>query len=361
MLKLNKDVLLAILLSFFLVSLFKLNSEKAMAFQIEEPKNVIFDKSTNTIYLNSLTLKQKIAQMIVTFDSPKNKDMLQKMLIGGIHLGSKPTKKDFIDTINYYQDGATIPFFFTADMEGCINPFENFQKFPSLREIKDKEEAYRVGFEEGKLLKELGFSINFAPVVDINDTIWNCRNFLGSIEEIGEKASYYIKGLQDNGIIATSKHYPGKTLVIKDPHKHVVHAYIEKDDILPFIKTIENNVSAIMISHIIADGYVNSDSYPSVASKKLVEELRKNFPGLIITDEIRMLGLKDFYKDLDQMYIDVFKAGNDLILNFDTDPWGLYHMICVIENAVKNGEISEERINLSVIKILKAKGISVVY
>jgi len=286
MLSSNKDIYLTILLTAVIFSLLFLNIKKAKHLDIEEPTNIIFDKSTNTLYLDSLTLKQKIAQMIVAYGKDEN--------------------------------------------------------------------------EEGKLLKELGFSINFAPVVELTDTIWNCRNFVGTPEEISKKANNYINGLQKNNIIATSKHYPGKTLSIKDPHESIIYATIEKGDLLPFEMTIENNVSAIMTSWIIVNGSVESQGKPSGASEKLVNGLRNKFTGLIITDEINMLGLKNYYDNVDRMYIDLFKADNDLILNFNKDPKVLFRMISVIEDAVKNGEISEERIDQSVIRILNAKGINVI-
>ena len=361
MLKLNKDIYLTFLLIVIIIGLLFLNIAKSKPLDIEEPKNIIFDKSRNAIYLNSLTLKQKIAQMIITYGKEEDKDILQKMFIGGIFLGAKPTKEDFIETINYFQNGTIVPFFVATDMEGCGNPFENFQDFPTLREIETKEEAYQVGYEEGKLLNELGFNINFAPVVDLTDTIWNCRNFVGTPKEISEKAINYVNGLQENGVIATSKHYPGKALSIKDPHRFITYATIDRNDILPFETAIENNVSAIMISWVIVNGSVESQGKPSGVSEKLVSGLRNKFTGLIITDEINMLGLKSYYhNNIDAMYVSLFKADNDLILNFNSDPKELYHMISVIENAVKNGEISEERIDLSVIRILNAKGINVI-
>lgn len=359
--KLTKDFLLTMLLILIVVTLVIADIEKNSPFEVDEPKNILFDKSTNTIHLNSMTLKQKIAQMIVAYEKRVNdKNILQKMLIGAIHLGAKPTRSDFINTINNFQNDSIIPFFVTVDMEGCGNPFENFQRFPTLREIDTKEEAHQVGYNEGKLLKELGFTINFAPVVDLEDTIWNCRNFIGTSREISEKAVSYIKGLQENTIIATAKHYPGKTLSIKDPHQYVVYATIDENDLLPFEQAIKNNVSAIMISHIIVNGSVDSESKPSVVSQKLTNNLRNKFTGLIIADEIRMSGLKNYYTSIEQMYIDLFKANNDLIINLNSDVRDIYYMISVIENAVKNGEISEDRIDNSVIRILGAKGINVV-
>lgn len=336
-----------------------INIDRTLPPRIESPSNIIFDRAANTIYLDSLTLKQKIAQMVVTAGAVKNKEAMQKMLIGGIYFGAEEKKEDYVYLISTFQQDAVVPFFVTIDMEGYRNPFENFRKFPTFSEIKTKEEAYNIGDEEGRLLKELGFNVNFAPVVDLEDDIWNCRSFLGTPEEIAEKADYYINGLQKNGIIATSKHYPGKTLSTMDPHKFIVGAVIEESDLLPFEKTIENNVSAVMVSHLIVTGFVDSESKPSVVSEKIVGGLRNKFTGLIITDEISMFGLRDYYKDKDKMYIDLFSADNDIVLNFDNNIRRLSHMVDVVADAVERGIISEERIDNSVAKILNAKGINV--
>ncbi len=357
----SKDVKLMIVLVVVVIILIFFNFDSyGVSGEAANTDNIQYEESTNTLYLDSLTLKQKIAQMVITYHKETNKERLQDLFIGGIHMGAKTSKEEFMNSIDNFQDGSIIPMFISVDLEGCANPFENFQEFPALNEINTKEEAFKVGYDEGKLLKEMGFSINFAPVVDLDDKIWKCRSFEGSPEEISEKAKYYIDGLQENGIVATSKHYPGKTLMLWDPHKYVVHAPISRNDLMPFEKSIEGEVSAIMVSHIIADGYANSENKPSVVSEKLIGELRNKFTGLIITDEIRMLGLSDYYSDVDQMYIDLFKAENDVILNFDINLDNLEHMISVVEKAVIEGEIKEERIDDSVERILNAKGVNVI-
>ena len=340
------------------IILIALNIARFMPFKIKAPTNIVFDKETNTINFESMTLRQKIAQMIIAYEKRDNLEELNNMLIGGIYLSAKPTRDEFTKTIKEFQGKSIVPLFIAVDMEGCINPFENFKKFPSLPEIKTNEDAYEVGYEEGKMLNELGFSINFAPVVDLKDSIWKCRSFNGTPEEVAEKSSYYIKGMQENHILATAKHYPGKTLSVNDPHKNLVYATIENDDLIPFENAIRNNVSAIMISHVIASGAVDSESMPAVVSMRLSEKLRNEFDGLIISDDTGMPGLKDYYKNKDEMYIDLFKAENDMILYFDKNPRKLYHLLSVIENAVKNGEISEARIDNSVLKILRYKGIN---
>ena len=91
-----------------------------------------------------------------------------------------------------------------------------------------------------------------------------------------------------------------------------------------------------------------------------IADLKSRFDGLVVTDEINMLGLRESYHSQEQMYIDLFKAGNDIILNFDNDPNKLYYMIKVVEKAVRQGKINKEQIDNSVKKILEAKGFVVI-
>ena len=158
-----------------------------------------------------------------------------------------------------------------------------------------------------------------------------------------------------------AKHYPGKTLVVKDPHKFIVGAEIEKNDLRPYDYLIDKgDVKGIMVSHLITTGEVDSKGIPSVVSRKAIQEIReKGYNGLIISDEIHMLGLKKYYDSIDEMYIAVFQAGNDVVLNFDRDPNEVYRMIKVIKEAVKKGVIDEDDIDASVTRILETKGFKV--
>lgn len=312
------------------------------------------------IELDKLTLDQKIAQMIIVLGVEFYAEPIKKMQLGGIHLHAMQSEDQFRKIVQIFQYNQTIPFFVTVDLEGCISPFAAFKEFPANDQIKTIGAAFEKGKIEGKYLSELGVSVNFAPVVDLDDQIWGCRSFKGSKEEITELANSYLLGLQDEGIIGTAKHYPGKTLVIKDPHKFLAAAEISEEDLYPYQELSEKgNVPSIMVSHLITYGKVNSEGKPSVTSKKIVDGLKTYFPGLVISDEINMLGLKSFYQDMDEMYLEIFKAGPDIILNFNNDPNEIYHMIQVVKEAVERGEIDEERIDGSVKKILAAKGMKV--
>ncbi|PIZ52093.1 hypothetical protein COY27_01230 [Candidatus Woesearchaeota archaeon CG_4_10_14_0_2_um_filter_33_13] len=347
-----------LILIIVLLVLGTLNVAKASGWLIpEQPQLEIID---NTIKLDSMTLEQKIAQMVVVHGGLYNMQAFKDMQIGGAHLFAMDSEGSYSDTISQLQSGLQIPFFITVDYEGCLNPFANFINATTVKDIDGIGQAFEKGSIDGKLLHELGFDINFAPVVDLDDQIWGCRSFTGDEKEVAELAEAYILGLQSKGIIATAKHYPGKTLVIKDPHKNIVSAQISSEDIYPYTYLLgKDEVDSVMVSHIITTGVVDSGGIPSVVSPNLIMPLKKEFSGLVISDEINMLGLKNFYPTLDELYVDVFKAGNDLVLNFNEDPNEIYHMVLVIKTAVEEGEIPEEQIDDSVRRILVAKGFDV--
>ena len=312
------------------------------------------------IDLDSMTLEQKIAQMIIVAGLKDYYWPWKNMQLGGIHLFALPTEHIFNMTIIDFQINQPIPFFVTADLEGCVTPFAHLQEFPPFKDLKTTGEAYEIGQAHGRYLTKLGFNLNFAPVVDLKDSIWNCRSFLGSPQEIAERAQAYILGLQNEGVIATVKHYPGQTLNLKDPHKHIVNATITTEDLIPYAHILEKaDAQAIMVSHIITDGAVDSKGLPAVISPRIISQLKQNYKGLIISDEIHMLGLKNYFNNLDEMYIAVFKAGNDIVLNFDRNPYEIYNMIQIVSDAVRDGKIPKEQIDNSVTKILKAKGLKV--
>jgi beta-N-acetylhexosaminidase len=324
------------------------------------PKQEEIQILNNTVVLDSLSIEQKIAQMTIGIGIIEYLTAYQKMQLGGVYLYSLGNAWVFNNTIIDFQYNSKIPMFISVDLEGCFNPFSAFHNFTTTIETETIGEAFAKGFREGEFLNNLGVNMNFAPVVDLDDEIWKCRAFPGDKLEISELAQSYTLGLQTQGVIATAKHYPGKALVVKDPHKFLVSANIEKEDLFPYEYLKEKrDVQAIMVTHVISSGEIDSKGVPAVVSKDVIESIRKNYDGLIITDEIHMLGLKNFYDTVDEMYIAVFEAGNDIILNFDKDPLELYRMITVVSDAVRSGKIPLKQIDSSVTRVLKAKGFEV--
>ncbi len=353
----HKRIFVGLLL--FVLLLGSLNVAKAKGWLIPAQPSVVVSEGKK-ISLSDLTLEQKIAQMVVVAGGTHNMIAWKNMQLGGVHLFAKKDGGVYQKVISDFQEGMTIPFFVTVDLEGCLNPFAEFHNSTALGEIKNVGEAFQKGSDEGRLLKELGFSVNFAPVVDLYDQIWKCRTFEGDEKQISELAEAYILGLQSQGIIATAKHYPGKALEISDPHKYLVSAEIGSKDVYPYSYLgKKNEVKAVMVTHVISSGEVDSEGKPAVASVAAITSLKKYFSGLIITDDTMMLGLRKFYGSKEKLYVDVFRAGNDIVLNFDEDPAEIYHMIQVVAQAVRDGEIPLSQIDNSVRKILMAKGFMV--
>ncbi len=336
-----------------------LNIAKAKGYLIPAQPPLLV--SGGEIRLDDLSLEQKIAQMVVVHGSIWNMKQWKDMQLGGIHLYALERPELFKETIDHFQEGMAVPFFVTVDVEGCINSLAEFYSSSAAKDITTEEEAFLKGSQDGAILSSLGFTVNFAPVVDLEDQIWRCRSFPGNEERIGELAEAYILGLQRNKVMATAKHFPGKTLAIRDPHKQLLFTTIEEADIFPYTYLASTDtLPAVMVSHQISSGEVDTEGFPAVVSPVAINRLRKEGATLIITDDTMMLGLRNFYDSTDEMYLAVFAAGNDLIINFNEDPNEIYHMIQVVKKAVEEGRISEEKIDASVQMILTAKGFTVV-
>lgn len=321
----------------------------------------------DSLNFSSLSLKQKIAQMIIV--SAKDKSDVRaytQLNIGGIFIDDLNSKKEYNEISSYFIEKSKIVPFITTDMEGYWNPFNEFYSSKNFGQIQTKEQAYQLGLEHGEILLENGFNMDFSPVIDLEGEIWKGRAFSSDEKDVADKSIAYLKGLNKKGIFVIAKHYPGQTLV-ENSHDQIVYANITKKDLFPFNELIKENISGIMLNHLIVSGEINSQGRPISISKEVISNLRNKFNGLIITDEINMRGLKDYYcseiedcRNITQMYIDLFNSGNDIILNFVEDNNDIFLMISIVEEAVIKGDISEEKIDNSVKRILLAKGYHII-
>ncbi|OQA67407.1 MAG: beta-hexosaminidase [Candidatus Diapherotrites archaeon ADurb.Bin253] len=344
-------VVIIVFLSISYVGVYLPNSKVARL----STENIIIE--SKTIELSSLTLEQKIAQMIMIRGDEKDLKF-NNLNVGGIFLDRQKSEKNYKKLIKEYQDDSKIKLFVATDMEGAWTPFHNpepHQIFPAFSEIKTKYEAEDIGFKHGELLKKIGFNMNFAPVSEYSDAVYGGRAFLGTDEEVADKVAFYIKGLQKN-VLGVCKHYPGKGMQ-KNLHITSDNQEISKKDLYLFEVCKTNNISSIMVSHQIVTGEVNSNGKPSTVSKEVISKIDKEL--LVVSDEINMRGLSDFYKDKTKMYADLINSGENLILDFDLNSRELYKLIKEIKEEVKNGNIDESKIDESVTKILILKGYEV--
>jgi beta-N-acetylhexosaminidase len=226
----------------------------------------------------------------------------------------------------------------------------------TLGKTNNQKLAYDVGKVMAEQLRTIGVNVVFAPVLDIysneNNTVIGDRSFGKTDEQVSNMAISLAKGLEDNGVIATYKHFPGHGDTDVDSHKdlpvvHKTYDEIDKFELVPFKKAIENDAKIIMVGHLYFDNIV-TDGKPSSLSKEIITDIlykKLNYNGLVITDALNMGALTKNYSDED-IYTMAIEAGSDLILM----PRGSKK---TIEYIKKN--ISEDRINKSVEKILKFK------
>jgi beta-N-acetylhexosaminidase len=326
--------------------------------------------------LSSLTLREKIAQMIVShskgYTLDKNSEEYKRLQdqvvnekVGGIIFFAGDSYQE-AELINDLQSQAEIPLLISADFErGTKMRLEDGSLFPNNMGIgatRNPDLAYNMGRMIAIECRALGIHQNYSPVVDINNNslnpIINVRSFGEDPELVTEMGLAMIQGLQDGGVIATAKHFPGHGDTDIDSHSDLPVLNFDMDrldsvELKPYMDAIEKGVMSIMIAHLAFPAVENEPFVPASLSSKLVNDLlieKMNYNGLIVTDALNMEGIKKHFTT-EQVALMCVNAGIDLILM----PQGERITIDAIEKAVNDGSISEERINQSVRKILKAK------
>ncbi len=338
--------------------------------QQESPKDIIEQK------IDKMTIDEKIGQMILagfngTETNQYTNTLINDFKVGGVilfkrNIESSQQLKKLTTDIN--KSNNNIPLFISVDEEGgrVSRLPEDVLKFPKasvVGQTNDEKYAYENGEKLGNILSEHGINMDHAPVIDIysnpKNTVIGDRSF-GTDENIVSKMGIAtMKGLEDANVIPTVKHFPGHGDTEIDSHfgLPIVNKSLEElknFEFIPFKKAIEENCDVIMVSHIILDKIDNSN--PSSLSKKIITDILRNdlgFNKIVMTDDMNMGAITN-NMSVEKASIESIKAGSDIILIGN----GVETVKSVIEEiklAVDNNEISEERINESVYRILKLK------
>lgn len=321
--------------------------------------------------LNTLTLKEKIGQLIsirAHSDSGakhinKVENLIKKYKVGGLtFFQGGPVRQAKLT--NRYQKLSKVPLMIAIDGEwGLGMRLDSTIKFPyqmTLGAIEDDSLIYDMGKEVAYQMKRLGIHVNFAPVIDINNNVKNpvinFRSFGEDKEKVVKKGLMYMKGMQDGGILACIKHFPGHGDTNLD--SHIAQPIIKHDttrlnniELYPFKKLINKDAKSVMIAHLKIPAL--DKKYITTASKKVVTDLLQNklgFKGLIFTDALGMKGIASIYP-VGQRSLKAFLAGNDILLL----PESVAKAITSIEQAVKTKKIKIEEVNRRVKKVLIAK------
>jgi beta-glucosidase-like glycosyl hydrolase/CubicO group peptidase (beta-lactamase class C family) len=334
-------------------------------------------KSNDTFWvdsvLKSLTTEEKIAQLLmVRAYSNKSEThykeisgLITKYNIGGLcFFQGGPVRQ--ANLTNRYQKLAKTPLFIALDAEwGLGMRLDSSFSFPyqmTMGAMDYNEPVYQTGAEIAHQLKTIGVNINFAPVVDINNNpdnpVINSRSFGEDKEIVAAKGIAYMRGIQDNGIIATAKHFPGHGDTGSDSHKTlpVINKSRESLDSLefyPFKELIRTGLNAVMIAHLFVPSLDSTKNTPTTLSKNVVTDIlskKDGFEGLIVTDALDMRGVTNYYKPGD-IELKALLAGNDILLL----PQNVDAAVKTIKQAVDNGEVTEELIDIKCKKILEWK------
>ncbi len=326
----------------------------------------------------SLSPDERIAQLIfVRANQPnqpyfKNVDtLISKYNVGGIvYFASDPVSQ--AKQTNYWNSLAKTPLFISIDGEwGLGMRLSNTVKYPlqtTLGAISDNNMIYLMGQQIGDQCKRMGIQINFAPVVDVNSDSRNpvigMRSFGQNPEQVANKGYYYMAGLQNKGVIACAKHFPGHGNTYKDSHKDLPEVnssqeVLAENDLYPFDFMIDKGVNSVMVAHLSVPALDSTPNLPTTLSYDVVTGLLKDkmgFDGLVITDALDMRGVTKYYGK-GEVALKALMAGNDILLI----PDDVEASVLSIQKAVEDNIVSTERIEESCKKVLAYKYLTGAY
>ncbi|MAD97046.1 MAG: beta-N-acetylglucosaminidase [Flavobacteriaceae bacterium] len=321
----------------------------------------------------TMTIDEKIGQlfMIQAYSNKEEghhqyiEDLIEKYHIGNlIFMQGTPAKQAALT--NRYQAKAKVPLMIGFDGEwGLDMRLKNTYKFPwnmTLGALDGNAPIEKLGEHIGKHCKRIGIHVNFAPVVDINtnpdNPIIGNRSFGEDKFNVANKAAAFVKGMQKVGVLANAKHFPGHGDTATDSHLTLPSVdfdlqRIDSVELYPYKRLFDNNLASIMTAHLSIPSLESNASLPTSLSKTVVTDLlqtKLGFRGLIFTDGLNMKGAAN-YASSSEINLAALQAGNDILLI----PQEIEASFRFIKQAVTLKVFSEERLNTSVEKILKAK------
>jgi len=272
------------------------------------------------------------------------------------------------DLLNRLQQNSKLPLLIAADFElGVSNRLNGTTAFPNAIAIGGtgkREYAEAFGRITGQEARAIGVHWNFFPVADVNSNpdnpIINTRSFGEDPQQVGDLVAAYIRGAHSSGLLTTAKHFPGHGDTATDSHLGTAQvtgdrARLDSVELPPFRKAIEAGIDSVMVAHVTVPALDPNPNAVATVSPQIVTGLLKNdlrFQGIVVTDALDMGALTRLYSaDIGREAVDAFKAGNDVLL-IPPDLGAAYRAVVA---AVGSGEISESRLDSSVLKILKTK------
>src|SRR5271154_4075571 len=337
--------------------------------------------------LRKLSLQEKVGQLFMIWvraeflnvESPEYlqlRDSMQKYHIGSFAMTvrweppflyrNQPYEAAML--LNRLQQDSRLPLLIAADFERGVSmrlhgatEFPHAMAFGAAGKTEYAEAFGRITAQESRAV---GVHWNFFPDADVNSNpanpIINTRSFGEDPQQVGDLVTAYIKGARAGGMLTTVKHFPGHGDTATDSHLGVAsvngdRAHLDSIELPPFRQAISAGVDSVMVAHVTVPALDPDPNHVATISPAIVSDLLEKqlgFKGIIVTDALDMAGLTHlFANNIGRAAVEAFKAGNDLLLIPADFPASYNAML----QAVQSGEISRERLDLSVLKILKTK------
>ena len=358
-------------------------SKQALARHVERVDDGWAEKT-----LKNLSLEEKVGQLFMIRmrverlheTSPSYFELrnnIRKYHIGSLAMSAPPQGRardirrryEVVTLLNHVQEESRLPLLVAGDFERGVLPahlfgttvFPHAMAFGAAGNLAYAEEFGRITAQESRAL---GVHWNLFPVADVNSNpanpIIGTRAFGANPEQVGELVAAYIRGARANGMLTTAKHFPGHGNTATDSHVAVPVVndnldHLRAVDLPPFQKAIGAGVDAVMTAHVRVLALDPDPGRVATTSPAIMTGLLKNrlgFKGIVVTDALDMAGLVGLYdKNPGRLAVDAFKAGSDVL----TEPYNLDACYRAMLDAVRSGEVGQDRLDASVLKILQAK------
>jgi beta-glucosidase-like glycosyl hydrolase/CubicO group peptidase (beta-lactamase class C family) len=336
----------------------------------------IAQKSPKEIWVDSvyqhLSTQEKLGQLLMLRANQSHKaynknidQYIKDYNIGGIcFFASGPLQQ--VHQTNKWQAKAKTPLLISIDAEwGLGMRLDSTISYPfqlTLGSISNDSLIYEMGYQIGKECRRMGIHLNFAPVVDVNNNpnnpVINSRSFGDKPAMVAKKAAMYMKGLQEAGVLATAKHFPGHGDTSSDSHKTlptVAHnkKRLDSIELFPYRQLIKQGLSGVMVAHLYVPAYESTKHLATTLSPKVVNGLLRKklgFDGLIVTDALDMKGVTKYFPS-GEIEVRALLAGSDILLLPENVPQAINGLM----KAYKSGRIPDDVLENRCKKILSYK------
>jgi beta-N-acetylhexosaminidase len=371
---LRRSELLAALVAIVMLSF----SDNQPFANLSRSANLQEERWVDSIF-NALTEDERLGQLFMfrahlDKDSVYEKqveDLIRQYKPGGLcifnptHLGTVEKQADL--TNRYQALSPRVPLMISMDLENGLgmrlrNTAISFPRAMMLGALQDNRLIYDMGKEVARQCRRLGVQVNFAPVVDVNNNAENPvigeRSYGEDRHNVAAKAYQYMAGLQDGGVLACAKHFPGHGDTDMDSHFDLPLIKYERKrldsvELFPFRMLAKNGVGSFMVAHLQVPALDSSPNRPTTLSRAVVTDLLRKeigFEGLIFTDAMEMEGVKKFFPN-GSADVEAFKAGNDISLL----PVDMVATWAAMQTALQDGSLDRNQLHASVKRVLRAK------